>query len=206
MMTNVRVSTRPPAISRGDPDTCQSGEDCRDGTLLVVCYEADGAKPYCRDPPQTVDLEPFVIVVNFPRETPPGVSAHTNAAVLYHGRSIAQVEQAFNDDQLAVRDVDDDRGPGVPGIERAAPNTIAECGGNVMRALALHNQTEMRRLDPATLETSAAAWLPRGPMPDANDVDATRTYLLDAARTAWQKNYGDNSGEQRTFALIALGG
>lgn len=206
MMTDVHVSTKPPAISRAHPDARQRGfsEPCGEGSLFVVCYEADGVRPYCRDAPPVAEAEPYIVLVQFPRDKPPGVGPHSNAAVLYHGHSVAQVERAFNNDQLEVRDQEHDRGPGVPGIERAAEQTIAECGGNVMRALALHNQTESRRLDPAALETTAAAWLPRGPMPPAGG-DATRAYLIDAARTAWQKNYKDPTGEQRAYALIALG-
>lgn len=175
-----------------------AAERCSDGALFVVCGEEDGCrKPYCRDPPPAAADDAFVVLVVFPRDIPPGVYPHSNAAVLYRGQPW-EIAHKFNQDQLEVRDADADDGPGVPGLERATEKSIAECGGDVLRALALHNQTESRRLDPAALETSA--WLPRGPLPEAGD--ATRTYLIDAARAAWRMTDDD---EQRTFALVALG-
>ena len=205
-MTEVRVLTKPPAIILADAR--QGGaERCEDGTLFVVCSDANGPEPYCRDPPPAVADDPFVVLVEFPRDIPPGVSPHSNAAVLYHGQPW-EIPHKFNQDQRQVRDQEADEGPGVPGIERASEKTIAECGGNVMRALALHNQTEHRRLDPAELVTSAAPWLPRGPLPEAGD--AARAYIFDAALAAWEfagkaAQQSDGDDEQRTFALVALG-
>lgn len=205
-MTEVRIMLNPPAIAWAHPDDRQRGfsEACNDGTLFVVCSEDGEMKPFCRDAPAACGKEAFVVLIEFPDDVPPGVSPHSNAAVLYSGQRW-EIPHKFNHDQLAVRDQEDVYGPGVPGLERASPKTISECGGDVWRALALHNQTEVRRLDPAKLVSPAAAWLPRGPMPEADDGHAVRRYLLEAARAAWKNDSGDDDGEQRTFALIALG-